>query len=79
MHIKEQDKDKTIFIKYNSWQSEEIICRTPTKPQFIFAWINFTNSIAFEIMKIIFILIKKKNKGKQEIIWKSKKTCEFKY
>ena len=29
-------------------------------------------------MKIIFILIKKKNKGKQEIIWKSKKTYEDK-
>ena len=32
---KEQNKDQTIFINYNSRQSEEIICRAPTKAQFI--------------------------------------------
>ena len=37
MHIKEQDKNRAIFIKYNHWQSEEktLICGAPTKTQFI--------------------------------------------
>ena len=29
-------------------------------------------------MKIVFMLIKKKNQGKRKIIWKSKKICELK-
>ena len=33
MHIKEQDKDQTIFIKHK--KSEKIICRAPTKAQII--------------------------------------------
>ena len=38
---KEQDKDQTIFINYNSRQSEEIICRAPTKAQLILhEWIS---------------------------------------
>ena len=62
MHIKEQDKDPAIFIKYNNWQSEE---KTPID----FAWMNLINSIALEWWKSYSCLLKIE-KNEKKILWK---------
>ena len=77
MHIKKQDKDQEIFIKYSSWQSEEIICKAPTKSPIYLAWISITNSIILELWKLNSCLLK--NQGKLKLILKSKKICENVY
>ena len=59
MHIKEQDKDQTILIKYNNWQSEEKTHMWGSHQSPIYlAWISLTNSIILELGKIHSCLFK---------------------
>ena len=88
MHIKEQDKDQTIFIKHNSWQSEEIIYRVPTKAQFILHelvsqiplfW-NYEEFILayLKIKRYIKNYFKIKEKFMKVLAWKKKATSLLK-
>ena len=85
MHVKEQDKDQTIFIKYTiSNQKRKLICGAPIKAQFIFAWISLTNSTILELWKIHSCLFKIKRNIKnyfkikekfmKVLAWKKKAT-----
>ena len=66
MHIKEQDKDQAIFIKYSSWQSEEKThIYGPHQNPIDFAWINPTNSFVLELWKSNSCLFKKSRKMKK--------------
>ena len=72
MHIKDQDKDLTIFINHSSWQSEEKNSYVgPHQSPIDFTWINLTNSIVLKLWKLSSCLFK--NKEKQKIIWKKPK------
>ena len=50
MHIKEQDKNKTISIKHNNWQlKEKTHMQGPHQSPIYFAWISLINSIILEL------------------------------
>ena len=71
MHIKEQDKEQTIFIEHNNRQAEEKNSYVgPYQSPIDFAWINHTNSIVLELWKLLSCLFK--NQEKYKIIYKKK-------
>ena len=85
MHIKEQNKDQTIFIKYNNWQSKEKTHMwAPHQNPIYLAWINITNSIILELWKIHSSLFKIKRNRKNILklmkvfAWKKKATSLLK-
>ena len=76
MYIKEQDKDLTIFIKYNNWQSEEktLICGAPTKAQFILHELVSQIPSFWNYEK--FILAYLKSRETEKLFWNQRKMYE---
>ena len=72
MHVKEQDKDQTIFIKYTiSNQKRKLICGAPIKAQFILHELVSQIPLFWNCEK--FILAYLKIKRNRKIILKSNK------
>ena len=89
MHIKEQDKDQTILIKYNNSQSEKKTHMWGSHQSPIYlAWISLTNSTILELWKIHSCLFKIKRNIKnyfkikekfmKVLAWKKKTTSLLK-